>query len=39
MLIVGVNVTIDEVPHAQQTSDVRERHHVGYSAYQLDSVW
>jgi len=23
------NVTIDEGPHAQQTSDVRERHHVG----------
>jgi len=34
-------VTIDEVPLAQQTYDVRERRHVGqfYSAKQLEAVW
>ena len=30
-------VTIDKDPHAQQTSDVCERHQVGCSAYQLES--
>jgi len=28
-------VTIDDLPHAQQTSDVRECHHVGYGPCQL----
>ena len=38
MLQSGV-VTIDEDPHAQQTSDICERHHVDYGAFQLESVW
>jgi len=29
---------IEEVPHAQQTSDICERHHVGYDAYRLVSL-
>jgi len=32
-------VTIDEVPHAEQTFDVCERYRVGYGVYQAESVW
>jgi len=28
-------VTVDDILHAKQSSDIRDGHHVGYVAYQL----